>query len=319
MLDLPEVKWFQQQKIKKRTKRDFIYNYEEFNDPLFDQMWYLNPAYVNQDTNKLRNQPNDDIRHMNITGAWSQGFSGKGIVVTILDDGLELTHPDLKGNYDPKASYDINNEDDDPTPRYNPLNRNFDYNNAKFRPGSSNIAKLSENILDYKNEENMHGTRCAGQVAATASNGVCVPGIAFNAKIGGIRMLDGDVTDLVEAKSIGFNPQHVDVYSASWGPDDDGRTVDGPAELAMKAFRYGAEKGRNGKGSIFVWASGNGGRYEDNCNCDGYTTSIYTISVSSTTMDESIPWYSEACSSTMTTTYSSGAWNQAKVITTDLR
>ena len=48
-------------------------------------------------------------------------------------------------------------------------------------------------------------------------------------------MLDGHVTDLVEAKSIGFNPQHVDVYSASWGPDDDGRTVDGPAELAIKA------------------------------------------------------------------------------------
>ena len=86
-----------------------------------------------------------------------------------------------------------------------------------------------------------------------------------------------------------------------------------------QAFRYGAEKGRNGKGSIFVWASGNGGRSADNCNCDGYTTSIYTISVSSTTEAESVPWYSEACSSTMTSTYSSGQWNQKKIITTDLR
>ena len=33
---------------------------------------------------------------------------------------------------------------------------------------------------------NRHGTRCAGEVAATADNGVCVPGIAFNAKIGGL-------------------------------------------------------------------------------------------------------------------------------------
>ena len=57
-------------------------------------------------------------------------------------------------------------------------------------------------------------------------------------------MLDGDVTDLVEAKSIGYNPDHIDIYSASWGPDDDGRTVDGPAELTLKAFKYGVENGR---------------------------------------------------------------------------
>ena len=52
-------------------------------------------------------------------------------------------------------------------------------------------------------------------------------------------MLDGDVTDAVEAKSLSLNPQHIDVYSASWGPDDDGRTVDGPARLAKKAFYDG--------------------------------------------------------------------------------
>ena len=51
-------------------------------------------------------------------------------------------------------------------------------------------------------------------------------------------MLDGDVTDLVEAKSIGHNQGHVDIYSASWGPDDDGRTVDGPAKLAIKDRSY---------------------------------------------------------------------------------
>lgn len=30
-----------------------------------------------------------------------------------------------------------------------------------------------------------HGTRCAGEVAAAANNGVCGVGVAFNAKIGG--------------------------------------------------------------------------------------------------------------------------------------
>ena len=58
----------------------------------------------------------------------------------------------------------------------------------------------------------------------------------------GVRMLDGDVTDAVEAQSLSLNPQHIDIYSASWGPEDDGKTVDGPGPLALKAFRDGVEK-----------------------------------------------------------------------------
>ena len=39
-------------------------------------------------------------------------------------------------------------------------------------------------------------------------------GIAFEAGIGGVRMLDGDVTDAVEARSLGLNNQHIHIYSA---------------------------------------------------------------------------------------------------------
>lgn len=55
-------------------------------------------------------------------------------------------------------------------------------------------------------------------------------------------MLDGIVTDAIEASSIGFNANHVDIYSASWGPNDDGKTVEGPGRLAQKAFEYGIQK-----------------------------------------------------------------------------
>jgi hypothetical protein len=55
-------------------------------------------------------------------------------------------------------------------------------------------------------------------------------------------MLDGDVTDAVEARSLSLNPHHIDIYSASWGPDDDGKTVDGPGELATRAFIEGVTK-----------------------------------------------------------------------------
>lgn len=132
-------------------------------------------------------------------------------------------------------------------------------------------------------------------------------------------MLDGDVTDLVEAKSLGIRPDYIDIYSASWGPKDDGKTVDGPGLLTKQAFEQGIKKGRKGLGSIFVWASGNGGRQGDHCSCDGYTSSIYTISISSTTENGNKPWYLEVCSSTIATTYSSGEFNERNIVTTDLR
>ena len=36
---------------------------------------------------------------MNIIQAWRRGYTGNGVVVTILDDGIEYTHDDLKDNY----------------------------------------------------------------------------------------------------------------------------------------------------------------------------------------------------------------------------
>lgn len=36
---------------------------------------------------------------MNVIPAWQQGITGKGVVVTILDDGLESDHPDIEQNY----------------------------------------------------------------------------------------------------------------------------------------------------------------------------------------------------------------------------
>uniref|UniRef100_A0A182NA15 furin n=1 Tax=Anopheles dirus TaxID=7168 RepID=A0A182NA15_9DIPT len=273
------VRWAKQQRAKSRQKRDFrplAKPYQlpiQLNDPKWPEMWYLNRG------NGL---------DMNVIPAWKEGVTGKGVVVTILDDGLESDHPDLEHNYDPSASYDVNSSDNDPMPHYD------------------------------LTDSNRHGTRCAGEVAATANNSKCAVGIAYGAKVGGVRMLDGDVTDIVEARSLGHNSQHIDIYSASWGPDDDGKTVDGPGELATRAFIEGVRNGRGGKGSIFIWASGNGGREHDNCNCDGYTNSIWTLSISSTSQEGQVPWFSEMCSSTLATTYSSGNTNEKQVITTDL-
>ncbi|XP_012252633.2 furin-like protease 2 isoform X2 [Athalia rosae] len=304
--DEPKVHWFQQQHEKKRKKRDFsapLFSYSDypafsddynprqkqqyhqqknrgvglqfpFIDPLYKEQWYLNGGAK-------------DGYDMNIGPAWQKGYTGKGVVVSILDDGIQTNHPDLALNYDHEASTDINDNDSDPMPR--------------------------------DNGDNKHGTRCAGEVAAVAFNNYCGVGVAYNSSIGGVRMLDGPVNDAVEARALGLNPEHIDIYSASWGPEDDGKTVDGPGPLARRAFIYGVTSGRSGKGSIFVWASGNGGRHTDSCNCDGYTNSIFTLSISSATQGGYKPWYLEECSSTLASTYSSGTpGNDKSVATVDM-
>ena len=64
----------------------------------------------------------------------------------------------------------------------------------------------------------------------------------FKYTCAGVRMLDGRVTDKVEAASLSLNPQFIDIYSASWGPSDDGATVEGPGTLAAAAFENGITK-----------------------------------------------------------------------------
>ena len=70
-------------------------------------------------------------------------------------------------------------------------------------------------------------------------------------------------------------------------------TVDGPKRLATEALFRGVTFGRRGRGCIYVWASGNGGMKGDNCNCDGYASSIYTISIGSASQSGQFPWYGE--------------------------
>lgn len=45
---------------------------------------------------------------MNVIPAWREGVTGKDVVVTILDDGLETDHPDLKDNYVSKLLFQSN-------------------------------------------------------------------------------------------------------------------------------------------------------------------------------------------------------------------
>nr|KAF7415798.1 hypothetical protein H0235_012390 [Vespula pensylvanica] len=277
-------------------------------DPYFQYQWYL------KNTGQNGGKPKLDL---NVEAAWAQGVTGKNVTTAIMDDETTC----IRMFQNAKASYDFSSNDPFPYPRYTD---------------------------DWFNS---HGTRCAGEVAAARDNGVCGVGVAYDSKIAGIRMLDQPyMTDLIEANSMGHEPDLIDIYSASWGPTDDGKTVDGPRNATMTAIVRGVNeefstdrksmvkvkdtirptdfsgeqvkifdgRGRKGLGNIYVWASGDGGE-EDDCNCDGYAASMWTVSINSAINDGQNAHYDESCSSTLASTFSNGAKDpNTGVATTDL-
>ncbi|KAG7092777.1 hypothetical protein E1B28_009100 [Marasmius oreades] len=237
-------------------------------DPLFSEQWHL----VN----------NEQPEHMmNVTAVWDSGITGKGVITSFVDDGLDYTNIDLKENFDAVNSHDFNDHTDLPTPKL------FD---------------------DH------HGTRCAGQVAA-GKNTACGIGIAYESKVAGVRILSGPISDVDEAAALNFGFQNVSIYSCSWGPPDNGQAMEGPSQLIKKAVLNGINNGRGGKGSIFVFASGNGAARGDQCNFDGYTNSIYSVTISAVDYKGLHPYYSEACAANMVVAYSSGSGKH--IVTSD--
>uniref|UniRef100_A0A3Q3RBR9 P/Homo B domain-containing protein n=1 Tax=Monopterus albus TaxID=43700 RepID=A0A3Q3RBR9_MONAL len=234
-----------------------------FNDPLWPMQWEL----------FAQGEYNSSGFDLNVMPVWSKNITGNGVVVCIIDDGVDHTNKDLKKNFEALASFDL-----------------------------QALHGVSHDPMPVRNEENSHGTRCAGEVAMEANNSYCGVGIAFNARIGGIRLLDGSVTDAMEATALTFNMQFIDIYVCSWGPRDDGAEMDGPHSLTKQALQLGTHKGRVGKGSIFVWAAGNGGMHHDHCGADGYVNSIYNIAIGAVTQTGNPTYFGEPCPGVMAVT-----------------
>ncbi|KDN53064.1 hypothetical protein K437DRAFT_253388 [Tilletiaria anomala UBC 951] len=219
---------------------------------------------------------------LNISGVWEQGIFGRGVNVAMIDDGIDMYSDDLKDNFYAEGSYDFNNHVPLPEPRL---------------------------------PEDQHGTRCAGEIAAV-KNDRCGVGVAYKARVSGLRILSGPISDVDEAAALNYDYQQNHVYSCSWGPPDDGRSMDAPKGLIAKAILNGVQNGRAGKGSIFVFAGGNGGGADDQCNFDGYTNSIYTMTIAAVNREGQHPYYSEMCSANIATSWSSGAGDH--IHTTDV-
>jgi hypothetical protein len=255
--------------------------YEVPTDPNWTKQWFL----VNSETGVLQ-ELGDSTRDLNVEPAWIQGITGCNVVVGIVDDGVEFTHPDLSTNY--RADLD-----------YNAINRT----DTAF-PGLFNGTRSS------------HGTACAGIVAMEKSNDVCGVGVAYNSGITGILLLAEGQTDIAESRALDYRDDIIAIYSNSWGPPDDGFSVGRPGTLAELTFGRAALTGRGGKGSIYVWAAGNGGPY-DNCAADGYVQSIYTIAIGSVASDGEPAYYDERCSAKIASTFVSNPFSNVSVATTN--
>lgn len=184
------------------------YNYLQCaNDPLFSQQWGLKNTVNNV------GYPGIDIQ---ICDAWS--FStGNNITVAIVDNGIELNHPDLQN-----------------------VNSSLSYNAST---GTSPSA------------EGNHGTAVAGIVGATKGNGIGIAGVAPDVNLLSISVrFNHPTTEERAADGINWAWQNgADVINNSWGGGS-------PSNIITDAISHALIYGRDGKGSVVVFASGNNNR-----------------------------------------------------------
>ncbi|MEJ6560735.1 MAG: S8 family serine peptidase [Akkermansiaceae bacterium] len=223
---------------------------------------------------------------INVEGAWDivtgqdagedVTISGAGVRIAIVDDGIFTDHPDLT-NIDLSISNNFNDGDDD------------------------NISPQSI--------EDIHGTPIAGLIASPWDNGEGISGVAPEAIPFGLRLTGGLglITDAQEAAALGYRTNFTWVSNNSWGDSDLETTLSPIGPLAKSAIELGAATGRIlNAGTVYVWAGGNGGRFNDNSNYDGYANLPETIAVGAMTDEGFRPAYSERGANLVVSAPSSG-------------
>ncbi|MHC4599393.1 MAG: S8 family serine peptidase, partial [Planctomycetota bacterium] len=137
------------------------------------------------------------------TNAWDTA-KGSGIVVAVIDTGIESTHQDLQNQIWSNTGEIASNSTDDDSNGYVDDTWGWDFFNSDNDP----------------TDDHNHGTHCAGTVAAEGNNSIGVVGVAFQAKLMALKGLDasgtGDSTALVNCMNYAVN-NGADVMSNSWG------------------------------------------------------------------------------------------------------
>lgn len=250
--------------------------YASTNNAQFDgnYQWYMNNEGVNGGVADI------DI---NVEDALAVA-SGQGVTVSIVDEGVAIDHIDLAAN--------------------------------ATGPHLNIFGDFPSDVPSTFDPTATHGTSVAGLIGAVFNNGEGISGVAPEATLSGIRLLpsiDTPVTtfdDFDEARALGFALDQIDVSNNSWGPPDGSLDLQGPGPLVLETFRNAALTGRvvNGqaRGTVYVWAAGNGGAFFDRVDYDGYASSKYTVAVAALDDSGQRSSFSEEGSSIVVTAPSSG-------------
>ena len=231
------------------------------NDPLFSQQWYL------LNTGQSGGTPGIDIDLGNV---WND-YTGKGVVVGVMDQGIQFSHPDLTRNVSPALSFSAQ-----PT-------------------GDGQPMRAGDN----------HGMNVAGEIAAQANNGIGLTGIAPDATLGSVYVLLGS-NDPSAAESdfaLGFTKaaQYYDVMNNSWGGDltvFQNFTTGLPSDVATgQGLALAATTGRDGLGTVVVFSAGNDRLTGANTNSQNTSNSPYTIAVAAIDHNGRVSSYSTPGSS----------------------
>ena len=229
-------------------------------EPLWHAQWHLHDS-SEVDDYWIRTGLVGD--HLGVQTAWSRfNVTGRGVRVAVVDDGVDVAHPEFAGAYDASLAWDYNDDDPNPSPRVH----------------------------------DSHGTQSAG-VATGHVNGVCGVGTAPGATLVPVRLIASPITDLTESEGLSHHSELVDVYSNSWGPVDDGATLGAPGPLTLAAMYHTVRTGRAGRGSVYVWAGGNGRQWMDSCSYDGFASSRLVVAVGAVSYFEEATYYGEWCPS----------------------
>lgn len=110
---------------------------------------------------------------VNAPAAWEHGHTGQGIIVAVLDTGVDYNHEDLKNNIWTNNKEVAGNGIDDDGNGYIDDFQGWSFDSS------------SNNVLD----DNGHGTHVSGTIAGE-NNGTGVTGIAYNSKIMPVKVLD---------------------------------------------------------------------------------------------------------------------------------
>ncbi|HEU4508113.1 MAG TPA: S1/P1 nuclease [Pyrinomonadaceae bacterium] len=257
-------------------------------DTLLKEQWHLKNDGIQFGTS-LGLKVGADAR---VVAAWqrAQTLGSPACIVAVIDDGFDLTHPDLSGTSKVVAPWDFTTNSDNPAPRrFNPDSRRGDY----------------------------HGTACAG-VAIGNLNGGGIIGAAPNCRFMPVRWNSSIDDDTIKRQFAYVAAQGAWVVSCSWGVAADEFYLSTEMDEAITEC---ATQGRNGLGCVIVFAAGNSNHDindPEGGTVDGFATHPHVIAVAACNSRDEKSNYSNFGREISICAPSSGTGGR-KVLTSDVR